>query len=205
MARSRRNRSRRRLRSSRFQRRNVGVRKLSSAPPRLSITANTRRLLLPFNSNVSGVTSSTLNLTFSGIFNYPPNRGLVYQYTEVKVHRVRVYWQSDNGTSDAGSACLVVSDFDENSSSATTDFGELMSYPGAMTRKVWQNVSNVWFPTEPTDRNWMKVDDTGELLTVLVRHSVATGKLFGRIMCLCSVVTIPNIDIILEISVAALL
>lgn len=205
MARSRRNRSRRRLRSSRFQRRNVGVRKLSSAPPRLSITANTRRLLLPFNSNVSGVTSSTLNLTFSGIFNYPPNRGLVYQYTEVKVHRVRVYWQSDNGTYDAGSACLVVSDFDENSSSATTDFGELMSYPSAMTRKVWQNVSNVWFPTEPTDRNWMKVDDTGELLTVLVRHSVATGKLFGRIMCLCSVVTIPNIDIILEISVAALL
>jgi len=161
--------------------------------------------LLPFNSNVSGVTSSTLNLTFSGIFNYPPNRGLVYQYTEVKVHRVRVYWQSDNGTFDADSVCLVVSDFDENSSSATTDFGELMSYPGAMTRKVWQNVSNVWFPTEPTDRNWMKVDETGELLTVLVRHSVATGKLFGRIMCLCSVVTIPNIDITLEISVAALL
>lgn len=91
---------------------------------------------------------------------------------------------ADNGTSDLGSVCLIVSDFGENHGEDTSPFEEVCTMPGAMVRKVWQNVSNIWFPTEPSDREFHDVDGDDGVLTVCVRHSIAKGTLNGRLLAL---------------------
>lgn len=126
------------------------------------------------------------DITFQKIFNYPPNKGLRFQYREAKILSVRVYWQSDDSTSNSGSVCLNVEDYGENTGTDTCDFGELLSYPGSMVRKVWQNVSNRWFPTEPSDREFHDLDSSDGILTYTVRHSIAGSKLKGRAVLLIS-------------------
>lgn len=156
---------------------------MSNALPRQLITANTRRITIPYGATVSG-SMSRFDIGISALLKYRPNMGLTFEYRELRVHRVRVYWQSDNGTSDSGSVCLVVCDFGENKGEDTLPFDELCTMPGAMVRKVWQNVSNVWFPTEPQDRDFHDVDTNDGVCTVTVRHSKADGRLDGRLLAL---------------------
>lgn len=196
MARSRRAQTRGRRRNGRpivRRRGQMNRSRVTNAPPRLSITANTRRLVIPYGVDVS-THSTTIKLTHKNIFEYGPNVGLSYEFSEVKVHRIRVFWQSDNGTGDKGSTILVVGDNGENNIKEDTPFHELMSYPGSMVRKTWQNISAVWFPTEPTDRDWYGVGSSNTILSVYMRHSVegsgpnpTPSSLNGRLMMLCSV------------------
>lgn len=160
-------------------------RNISSAIPRLSISNNTRNLMLSYASSVDS-NAVREDITFQKIFKYPPNKGLRFQYREAKILNVRVYWQSDDSTSNSGSVCLNVEDYGENTGTDTCDFGELLSYPGSMVRKVWQNVSNRWFPTEPSDRDFHELDSGDGLLTYTVRHSIAGSKLKGRVVLLIS-------------------
>lgn len=156
---------------------------MSSAPPRLSITGNTRVVAISYGFSVADNVIRK-DVFFSDVFTYPPNVGLPVQYREGRVLSMRIYWQSDNSTSDAGSVCLNVEDYGENSGTKTVNFDELISYPGSMVRKVWQNVSNRWFPTEPSDRNFSSlVSDIG-ICTITVRHSISDSKLKGRVLCL---------------------
>lgn len=158
---------------------------MSSAIPRLPITNNTRNLMISYSAEVK-VNAVREDITFQKIFAYPPNKGLRFQYREAKILNVRVYWQSDDPTSNSGSVCLNVEDFGENNGSDTCDFGELLSYPGSMVRKVWQNVSNRWFPTEPSDREFHDLDSGDGILTYTVRHSVAASNLKGRVVLFIS-------------------
>lgn len=159
------------------------MRKISNAPPRLSITSNTRRLLLSYGFDVSD-NAKRVDITYATIFAYGPNTGLPFQYREGKILSAKIYWQSDNATADAGSVCLNVEDFGENNGTEGCDFHELVAYPGSMVRKVWQNVSNRWFPTEPSDREFRSLLGTDGAFTVTVRHSIATSKLKGRVICM---------------------
>lgn len=159
---------------------------MTSAPPRLSITSNTRTLAISFGYALFE-NMSRKDLTFKDVFSYPPNTGLRFQYREAKILNARIFWQSDNATSDAGSVCLVVEDYGENTGSDTADFHELIAYPGSMVRKVWQNVSNRWFPTEPSDREFKQLAGSDGILTITVRHSIKESKLKGRVLVLMNV------------------
>lgn len=171
--------TKRRRTTRRRSRRNM---KQSNAPPRLSITSNTRRIKIPYAVEVA-TNSSRIDVTIASLFAHPPNTGFRFQYRESRINSVSVYWQSDNATSDAGSVCLNVEDFGENQGTDTCDFSELVTYPGSMVRKVWQNVSNRWFPTEPSDREFHQINGTDGLLTITVRHSISNSKLKGRLIC----------------------
>lgn len=156
---------------------------MTAAPPRLSITANTRRLLIPYGFDVTD-TVIRHDITYQKIFKYGPNIGLPFQFREGKILSAKIYWQSDNGTSDVGSVCLNVEDYGENNGTDSCLFHELVSYPGSMVRKVWQNASNRWFPTEPSDREFHELLSDVGILTVTVRHSLPPSKLKGRVVCL---------------------
>lgn len=158
------------------------MRKISTAPPRLSITSNTRRLVISYGYDVADAVRRT-DVTYGSIFNYGPNTGLPFQYREGRVLSANIYWQSDNATSDAGSVCLNVEDYGENNGTDACDFHELIAYPGSMVRKVWQNVSNRWYPTEPSDREYRSLLSTDGIFTVTIRHSISGSKLKGRIIC----------------------
>jgi hypothetical protein len=156
--------------------------RLTSAPPRLSITSNTRTLTLPFAYSVTA-NSDRKDITFFDVFTFGPNTGIPFQFRECYISGVKVYWQSDNSTSDAGSVCLTVEDYGENEGTVTLEIPEVLSFPGTMVRKVWQNVSNRWFPTEPSEREFHNLLDKIGVLTVSVRHTIPEGKLKGRVMC----------------------
>lgn len=177
MVRRRRATNRRRRRGARR------IRAMPTAPPRLLITSNTRRINLSYGVTITD-NAKRLDIKFSDVFSQGPNSGIPFQYREGKILSVRVFWQSDNATSDAGSVCLNVEDYGENTGTDTCEFYELMSYPGSMTRKVWQNVSNRWFPTEPSDRDYRDLLGIDGILTVTVRHSIEGSKLKGRVICL---------------------
>lgn len=183
MARGRKNaqaaRNRRRSRRGRQR----SSRAMSSAVPRQLITSNTRRISIPWGTTVAG-NLLRMDLGVANIMTYGPNSGLSFEYRQIKIHRVRVYWQSDNGTSDSGSVCLIVCDYGENKAEDVENFDEICTAPGAMVRKVWQNVSNVWFPTEPTDRDYHDVDYNDGICTITVRHSKPDGKLDGRLLAI---------------------
>lgn len=168
----------RRRRAARRKRRGM-----TSSIPRLSISNNTRTLQLAYSQEIKENVKRT-DLLFSTLFNYPPNKGLKFQYREAKILSARVYWQSDNSTSDTGSVCLNVEDFGENTGTDSCDFGELLSYPGSMVRKVWQSVSNRWYPTEPADREFRDITSDNGILTYTVRHSVVASQLKGRVVVL---------------------
>lgn len=174
---------RRRRQAGRRRRRGRRMKRISNAPPRLSITSNTRRLLLSYGFDVAD-NAKRVDITYATIFAYGPNTGLPFQYREGKILSAKIYWQSDNATSDAGSVCLNVEDFGENNGTEGCDFHELVAYPGSMVRKVWQNVSNRWFPTEPSDREFRSLLGTDGAFTVTVRHSIAASKLKGRVICM---------------------
>lgn len=174
---------RRRKQAGRRRRRGRRMRKISNAPPRLSITSNTRRLSLSYGFDVYD-TSKRVDVTFSSIFQYGPNTGLPFQYREGRVLSAKIFWQSDNSTADAGSVCLNVEDYGENDGTDSCDFHELIAYPGSMVRKVWQNVSNRWFPTEPSDREYRGLLGSDGIFTITVRHSISASKLKGRIVCI---------------------
>lgn len=159
---------------------------MSAAPPRLSISSNTRTVVLPYGLDIN-VNVLRKDLFMSDIFSFSPNVGLTFQYQEGRINFIKVYWQSDNATADAGSVCLNVEDYGENNGSDTCAFVELLTYPGSMVRKVWQGVSNRWYPTEPSDREFRSLTSASGVLTFTVRHSVAASKLKGRIIMNISV------------------
>lgn len=174
-----------RRRANRRRRRGVRKGRMTSAIPRLSISSNTRNIAIAYSLDISD-NAKRLDISYSDLFNYPPNKGLRFQYREARILNARIYWQSDNSTSDAGSVCLNVEDYSENGGTDVCDFGELLSYPGSMIRKVWQNVSNRWYPTEPSDREFKDLASEDGIFTVTVRHSVSGSKLKGRIVVLIS-------------------
>lgn len=183
---ARRKRSGRNKRPRRM-RRNVRRRTLSAAPPRLSLSANTRRLVIPYATNLSDTTFNFFtSLNINALLSYSPNLGFALAYSEIKLHRVRVWFQSDYGTNTTGSIVLVVADSHEMLQSK--EFDELCTYPGAMVRKIWQNVSGQWYPTEPSDREWISVKDSAnEMINIIVCSSSTSAKLSGRLIAHCDV------------------
>lgn len=184
MARRRRNRSRR---NNNNMRRRRNRRNISNAPPRLLLTSNTRRLVIPYIAVPSTNGSYSETLTCKRLFAYGPNLGLAVQYNECRFHSIRVYFQSDFATSADGSICLIVSDYLENVGEIKDQFQDAITYPGAMVRKAWQNISGVWFPTEPDDRNFRPVSDDRGIMTFSLRHSKSDGAFKGRLILNLSV------------------
>jgi len=174
---------RKRRRTYRRKRKSRQLRRVSNAPPRLSITSNTRRINIAYGIDINSVNAKRIDITYFDIFKYPPNAGLSYQYHQAKITGVKIYWQSDSATSDTGSVCLNVEDYGENNGTDTCDFHELLAYPGSVVRKVWQNVSNRWFPTNPSGRQFRNVERKAGILTITLRHSIIGSSLKGRLLC----------------------
>lgn len=65
---------------------------MSTTLPRQLLTSNTRRLLVPYGMNVTQ--TLRVDITVKKLLAFGPNLGLTFQYREMRVHNVRVYWQT---------------------------------------------------------------------------------------------------------------
>lgn len=166
--------------------------RLTNAIPRQSLTANTTRIKLYWAEDVTGKPVYYKTYTVPDLVG--TNGGVVGLYREVKIHRLNVYYQSDSSASTKGSVVLVVADYDENSGFSgdvdkCKDFITYMMMPGAMVRRVYQNVSAAWFPTEPSDREWRDVASTTQVCDIFLMHSDAKAKsnLDGRVFVIADI------------------
>lgn len=157
-------------------------RRLSTAPPRLSIKSDTQSLELSSNYAVN-TNSFRKDVSLASIVSQPYNLGLAFAFQQARVCAAIVYWQSNNSKSDSGSVYFNVEAYGENDNPTNRGFNEAMFYPGSVVRKVWQNVSNRWFPTTPADRAYRDLYSWHGLFTIVVRHSDSKALLSGNIMC----------------------
>lgn len=172
---------------------------LSAAPSRLSITSNTQRLVLPYGIHEDNI--DVTNISMFDIFSYPPNRGLAYQYNQARLDQVHAYWQSDNPRTSVGSVCLNVQSYGENDGTGSCTFAELITYPGSMSGKLWQNLSNRWYPTQPRDRAFHALSDRIGLFTYTLRFSTIESFPTGTLVFSINV-TVRGKSIIRAITVS---
>lgn len=116
-------------------------------------------------STVQSMNQNSLTVhdyTASSLFaSYPQ---LVSCFREVKIQKVRVWVVPACSTSSAGLYTVCVAPKDQLNSKE--DFDGLSQDPGCITRKVFQTTHAVYYPTEPTERNWFPAKNTQHLFAV---------------------------------------
>jgi len=150
---------------------------------RSTLTSNTSRQIVPWydsaGDDAAGVKYYVKNVTCKDIFSMDENRGLFFQYSEVKFHSIRAYYVTDFSTADNGSYALVVCDAGEAnfdfSKYVVGRFGYIASMPGAIVKRSWQNASNIWHPTEPSDRDWRLLDSVDPIFQIALAPSGPLG------------------------------
>lgn len=87
-------------------------------------------------------------------------------FKEAKIHRVETWFLPYASITDPGLYVFNVSDLNENS--LDTDFGKLIGTPGTVVRKINEIGHRVWFPTEPSDREWQVLNQNHTFLTFVL-------------------------------------
>lgn len=184
-------RGRKQRRPRRIVRRKQRRSRMSSAPPRQNITSNYTHATLPYVvDNVRNDGVRVIDLT-RAIFFDGTNAGFKLVYSEVRFQRVRVYYQSNSSTSDSGSIGLMVSDDSENiAETVQGSFALFATKPGVMVRHKWQNISAMWKPTEPSDREFKLLSDGSVICTIVLKvtpTATTNGKLDGQLIAYADV------------------
>lgn len=87
-------------------------------------------------------------------------------FAEIKILRVNIYLYAKSiSYQSVGIHTLVVTDKHEICET-DRDFISTSSSPGAVTRRITQPLHGSWFPTEPTDRDWMPFNAKSDVLDV---------------------------------------
>lgn len=154
-------------------------RQSSVLPPTRSITSNyyhtTTQTILDVSQgqwqtasyNPSSYSAPALN--FFGLFNTWTDRfeGLFHEY---KISRITARYIPYAASNQPGSYIFSMSEADENQDEAPK-FASLIGLPGTVIRKIYQPSKLVWFPTEPSDREWRVIPPSG----------TATGHIYVNI------------------------
>lgn len=85
-------------------------------------------------------------------------------FKEMKVVRVKIWAYTTLPTSASGIITMITSPADLSQKKTTAVLAA--AAPGAITRKIYQPLRGVWFPTEPSERDWLTIDNSKLLFTV---------------------------------------
>lgn len=131
--------------------------------------------LLPFNkklvnstfrgSAIKGLTeNSALTVEFTTqtiISGYPQ---VVSAFKEMKIIRAKVWAYTTLSTTATGTITMITAPPELVQSKTTAVFAA--AAPGAITRRVWQPLHGVYYPTEPTERDWFDIGSTHKVFSV---------------------------------------
>lgn len=150
-------------------RRRRGSARLTATPP-----------LLPFNRKAvnstfrSAITQSISNNSFLTLSFYTKTLVEGYphvfeSFKEMKVVRVKIWAYTTLPTSASGIITMITSPADLSQKKTTATLAA--AAPGAITRKIYQPLRGVWFPTEPSERDWFPIgnDSTKDKLLFTVQ------------------------------------
>lgn len=157
--------------------------RMSAAPPRQTLTSNYTHATLPYVvDSISDTAVRVIDLTRK-LFFTGANAGFMTVYNEVRFQRIRVYYQSNSSTADSGSVGLMVCDNSENvAENANSSFALFATKPGVMVRHKWQNISAMWKPTEPSDREFISLSSEDVICSIILKVNKSESKLDGQLI-----------------------
>lgn len=131
--------------------------------------------LLPFNrrlvnstfrgSALKGIQDGAITtVSFNAqtiIAGYPQ---VVSAFKEMKILRVKVWAYTTLSSAAAGTITMITCPVDLIQPRTTAVFAA--AAPGAITRKVWQPLHGVYYPTEPSERDWFDIGSTNAVFAV---------------------------------------
>jgi len=91
---------------------------------------------------------------------------LISSFREVKIMKVRVWITTSFNASSSGQFVMITCPKDELDSHGK--FDTLASTPGAIIRKVYQPAYGIYYPTEPSERDWFLTSSAKQLFVVLL-------------------------------------
>lgn len=113
---------------------------------------------------------------------------LVACFREVKIQKVRVWVVPASSTSSAGLYTICVAPKDQIN--VKEDFNGLSQDPGCITRKVFQTSHAVYYPTEPSEKNWFPTTSAQHLFSVQLictgmdkSNSIAEPGMTYQVIC----------------------
>lgn len=164
MAKGHKNPSRKRPRRS--TRRSRSRRGMSSLPPLTSFNGLKCNTVLR-SSVIKGISENMLQVvdfTTSSLFaSYPQ---LTSVFKEVKVCKVKVWLVTTLSSASSGVISLCVTPKDLVNSQDT--YAGFSCTPGVMTRKSFQTLHGLYYPTEPDERNWFLISAKRHLFTAQI-------------------------------------
>lgn len=81
---------------------------------------------------------------------------VVAAFKEIKVLKVKVWAYTSLSTSSPGTLTMITCPMGLAQKNSTQKLA--VAAPGAITRKIWQPLHGVYFPTEPSERDWLPID-----------------------------------------------
>lgn len=87
-------------------------------------------------------------------------------FKEIRIKRVNVWMYTTLSAASSGTITLAVCPKDEINPSATPV--TLATTPGSITRRVWQSLHAMYYPTEPDERNWFPIKQDKHLFVVQI-------------------------------------
>lgn len=111
------------------------------------------------------------------LFENGPWRNLKEVFSEVKVHDIKIWLLPNLSALVQGQAVLVVSPPEEVEINQSTSFMMLAACPGAHLNRIGSRLHAIWKPTEPTERDWFKMDDGNrKILRICISNKNLTSK-----------------------------
>jgi hypothetical protein len=107
---------------------------------------------------------------------------LVSCFTEIKILKVFVWMTTTMPTSSTGVITMITTPTDEFAQPTKVTYQSLAAVPGAITRKVYQTLHGVYYPTEPKEKDWFKIDDNKTFFNVYwIGKDLPTGDAIRKI------------------------
>lgn len=193
MAKSNKNKNGKRRAVNRPSRRRTRHR-VAASPPLINFNKTLMNTVIRASST-KGIQESNLETLIYSVNNlisgYPQ---LVSTFKEIKIKRVNVWTMSTCSTAASGSITMLVAPTAEVNSTETWD--QLTVTPGASTKRIWQTVRGVYYPTEPDERNWMPISSKKPMFTVLlmVKDIPADNSVSSK----CEVQVITDVHVVVR-------
>lgn len=142
---------------------------MTSAPPLQNFNKILSNTVLRGSSSDKIQVSSLVAIDFTKSNLFADYSSLAAAYKECKIKKVCVWVSTNLSATSPGLWTSIVAPVDEINGKDT--YSMLSASPGSYTRKIFQPLHGVYYPTEPAERNWFDTKSKDYLFTLQVMTS----------------------------------
>lgn len=159
----------RRSRTSRIGRTN----NIPAMPPSLDLQSNVFSMWLRTQTGVKTSTKYWVNAWTVEELLTTEYKSLMTLFAEYRLKRINLWFIPSVAITSTGVYSMATYD-DGTDYLVSPTLSDVSSAPGAQTAKVYQPCKGVWHRTEPSDRNWLRCNDTFQPLVSAIATSASS-------------------------------